>query len=558
MDAKKAFKTATFFLVVGVLVGAVLWTRPVFAQESTSINEKIASEARLLIGTAPYAPDPSDCGQNPCSGYYVCTDVVAVATERAGVPIAEDSCACSLMRRAEYQRQYFMGDSVRGGNDALRRHYEAEGSAAPPAAGNILLYSAHVAVVVDVRSAGEGRLELWTVEANGGSARVNINSRKYELEKLGEGWYFISGRNHDSIFGWGVIDETEPLAPSSSASRWPYPVEQAPKSKGEWGWVGPAVAGLTIIALILFFFALVPPGSRMAAIKFMAKKAWKGFKWTMNKTLELWGKLMILLEPSEEEKRRFYWLQHGRGRGGCHYYFVGAFWGAILCSCVLVLMVIRLLVLGGMPLENLVGGRQTWVGRAVSRVSEIDPENVAYGLIPADEQKKWDQALLETSALPTFPITYWTGSEVSFHCPERIWSAAKAAASKHGCDPLLVVAIGHSEGPSYNQNAISRAGAKGTWQFMPGTWDLYWPPGPSQPGRENDSAGADAACRMELELELEEQTSELAFARRFNGADEGRCWNCADTDGGPEDPAVRQAKYAWKLWQQLLAETGGE
>ncbi len=151
------------------------------------------------------------------------------------------------------------------------------------------------------------------------------------------------------------------------------------------------------------------------------------------------------------------------------------------------------------------------------------------------------------SALPEFQITYWNGSEVRFYAPQDVWDAAVTAYQKNGtCDPRLVVAVAFSESSVYNNTAVSPVGAAGVWQFMPGTWNDYWPVGPDQPDRTNIPAAADAACRKISDQGLPSATSEAVFVDRFAYHPlKGSCWN--QHEG--------QAKFVWTLWQQLIQQT---
>jgi len=157
------------------------------------------------------------------------------------------------------------------------------------------------------------------------------------------------------------------------------------------------------------------------------------------------------------------------------------------------------------------------------------------------------QGLVPPSSLPYFEIDYYLGGSVTFYAPQDVWDAVVAASEKHGCDARLVIAVANSESPRYNNTTCSGVGACGVWQFMPGTWNLYWPPSQydPQPSRHNIEAAADAACRMVLDLNLQNQKTRQAFVRRFSGADGGRVWNFHSG----------QANYVWTLWQRLITET---
>ena len=155
---------------------------------------------------------------------------------------------------------------------------------------------------------------------------------------------------------------------------------------------------------------------------------------------------------------------------------------------------------------------------------------------------------------PSWPVVkYWTGQDVTFYVPIQVQTAVAAASLQHRCDVGLVIAVAFSESPTYDNTSTSPSGAGGVWQFMPGTWALYWPES-TPPAITSVRHAADAACRMVNDLRLAEQKSEKDFVVRFNGTDGGACWNCPDRDGGSDDPAVRQAQFAWRLWQSLKAK----
>ncbi len=155
---------------------------------------------------------------------------------------------------------------------------------------------------------------------------------------------------------------------------------------------------------------------------------------------------------------------------------------------------------------------------------------------------------------PDFPeVTYWNGAKKTFYLSGEVQNAVRIATELHGCDPKLVVAVAFSESPQYNNTESSPSGAEGVWQFMPGTWETYWP-GEHSLSPTNTIAAADAACRMTNDLRLAQQSSEESFVSRFTGEDGGQCWNCADTDGSDNDPAVKQAHFTWRLWKTLKSQ----
>ncbi|MDA1079874.1 MAG: glycosyl hydrolase [bacterium] len=178
-----------------------------------------------------------------------------------------------------------------------------------------------------------------------------------------------------------------------------------------------------------------------------------------------------------------------------------------------------------------------------------------------------------------FEIEYWNGSTVRFRPPsEEIWSSINKAASRHGCDPLLVLAVAHSESSEFRNDTVSSAGGKGVWQFPPGPWGTWWTPynsgAPSCANHEptyftaeykqnlttldknldfstptNIPAAADAACRLILWTGMQkypENENEFAEVFAIRGENSyGQIWNPGQT---------HQAKYAWKLWRRLRAE----
>jgi hypothetical protein len=285
---------------------------------------------------------------------------------------------------------------------------------------------------------------------------------------------------------------------------------------------------------------------------FLVTSLKKIFFWVVNGLLGLVGKIQRMDSSKDKRQRRIERKGFRPWRAGC----IAAVQLAVIPFLVAFLVTAYTVVAGatpnGVPLEQIVRGRVTWIGRLLSRVSLIDPEQVAYGALPSVRQSRTDKEVLQASALPTFQIRYWNGSMVTFQVPVEVWEAVKKAAEKHGCDPLLVVAVAHSESPVYDNVSISSAGCQGVWQFYPATWERYRPwPGAR---RADIPAAADGSCRMISDLGLALESNEFSFARNFNGADGSACWNCGDTDGGPTDPAVKQAKYVWRLWKRLQAE----
>lgn len=146
-----------------------------------------------------------------------------------------------------------------------------------------------------------------------------------------------------------------------------------------------------------------------------------------------------------------------------------------------------------------------------------------------------------------FLWTYWNGSQIQLTIPQEVWDAAVAAYEKHGqCEPELLVSISWSENPHYT-NVCNSIDACGDHQFMPGTWDYYWPNAkwrdPTEiPTRLDREANADAACRKVNNQGLSTATDEATFIDRFtrNPLKES-IWNAHDG----------QARSVWETWQEL-------
>ena len=173
----------------------------------------------------------------------------------------------------------------------------------------------------------------------------------------------------------------------------------------------------------------------------------------------------------------------------------------------------------------------------------------------------------------SFDITYWNGSTVKFQTPsQEIWDGIQQASQRYGCDPLLVLAVAHSESSSYTNNTTSSAGAKGVWQFTPGAWGIWTTPyntgasvcanhEPTNFTTEfitgsnldfssptNIPAAADAACRLVLWTGAQKYpTDQNSFVQAFAVAGENsykQIWNAH----------TPQAKYVWNLWEKLRTE----
>jgi len=164
-----------------------------------------------------------------------------------------------------------------------------------------------------------------------------------------------------------------------------------------------------------------------------------------------------------------------------------------------------------------------------------------------------------------FGMEYWNGSTVQFRPPsQEIWSAIQAASAKHGCDPLLVLAVAHSESSGYRNDTVSSADARGVWQFTPGTWDTWRIPyvasadncNKHQPATfstegldfsspTNIVAAADSACRKIMWIGMQRYPNDVnSFERVFaiNGDNPySQIWNAHTAQGN----------YVWRLWGEL-------
>ncbi|PIY80329.1 MAG: hypothetical protein COY80_03615 [Candidatus Pacebacteria bacterium CG_4_10_14_0_8_um_filter_42_14] len=181
----------------------------------------------------------------------------------------------------------------------------------------------------------------------------------------------------------------------------------------------------------------------------------------------------------------------------------------------------------------------------------------------------------------SFDIEYWNEEMTTFSLPsQELWSTIKDAEARHSCDPLLVLAVAHSESRTYTNHKIANgAGALGVFQFTPGSWNVwktYQPAavttitpqqkcaqGLSQPPTFTESvknsldfssptnikAAADSACRLIMWTGMQNHPNDnSAFVNAFAVKGEnsyGQIWN-------GHKP---QADYVWRLWQRLREET---
>lgn len=168
-----------------------------------------------------------------------------------------------------------------------------------------------------------------------------------------------------------------------------------------------------------------------------------------------------------------------------------------------------------------------------------------------------------------FSIEYWNGAQVQFTPPsQELWDAILAASQRHGCDPLLTLAVAHSESTHYTNHTVpNAAGALGVFQFIPGAWNIWKTPNGAsarqcawhQPptfdpnaadfsSPTNVPAAADSACRLILWTGMQRYASDKpnfvrAFAQRGDNA-YGQVWNLYPPQGD----------YVWRLWNRLLQE----
>jgi len=531
LRAKKFARTAAFLAVV-VSVG-FCFAEPVLGQTPQpplEVGERIAEEARKLLGTAPYASDPENCGQNPCTGYLVCTDVVAVAAENAGVGISEDPCACSLMRRAEEQRKFFKGESVAGANNSLSRHYEPLGSPNPPEVGNVLLYRAHVAVVVGVESIGEGQLTLKTVEANGGPVAVNINSREYSLAQRDGGWYFTGGKNYTTILGWGVIDEEAPGSPSDHRRIVAPPSQiEVPFPEGDWrNWLGGPALAIAIGLIFLLWFVKLLVENR----KFRKKLRQAGieFGWRPSRRFKGWFFLLgVVLSVIWFMTRDSLIGEMALISLGMWVFFsLGWLWEKIRP------------VWPGWPSPLLPWWLRDWTILLGSTILLAYLMGIIIGLG------------FHIQAMPS--VVRETPVAVE---PNAVAIIKAAAAEEPDCDCSLVYAIWETETHVANCQSYrnqpgknpcrSYAGAEGPFQFMDGTWSAYADVGWDKWDLHDASR---VCCRMTTKLGLQQETTRRGFQLNFTGLDGSLCWNCANREG---DDAWKQAGVVWDRWQGLKA-----
>jgi len=156
--------------------------------------------------------------------------------------------------------------------------------------------------------------------------------------------------------------------------------------------------------------------------------------------------------------------------------------------------------------------------------------------------------LSDTHAIEPFTFTYWNGGQYRVDIPQEVWDAAMAASTKHGCDGRDIISIAWTESPNFtNHMTENSAGAMGTWQFIPTTWNNYWPDPTTRPSRTDIYASADAACRKAVNQGLPQTLGNRAlFVDRFaHHPLKESVWNMHDG----------QAGTAYDLWMELIKRT---
>jgi len=177
---------------------------------------------------------------------------------------------------------------------------------------------------------------------------------------------------------------------------------------------------------------------------------------------------------------------------------------------------------------------QEWNPPSLVEDDEVAPSNPIYNLS-------------DTHAIEPFTFRYWNGGMYRVDIPQEVWDASIAADQKHGCDYRLILAVAWSESPNFtNHTSENSAGAMGTWQFIPGTWNGYWPDPTTRPPRTDIGASADAACRKAVDQGLPTSGSRSIFIDRFaHHPVGGSVWNMHDG----------QAGTVYDLWQELKNRT---
>jgi len=523
----KTAKKATFLVALVVILTATLGVSQVWAQGP--IGEQIAQEAVKLVGKYPYMTNTSDCDQNPCTGFYVCTDVVTVATYRAGVPIAKDPCACTLMRQADDQVAFFKGQKVQGANNELARHFEPSGSVWSPEVGNILLWSDHVAVVVEAKTVND-RIDLKTVETTGGTGKASIGYRQYQLTRKG-GWYFNKGNRHTLIQGWGVIDEGSPLA-----GLVPLLLPGLAEIKGKVGWTKLVpLFGLTAFAAVILVWFVRATEEKKRKLVLRVLRSIPVLVWCFEKAGLMFLEFCLLTTVLAIALRPLAWptVVYQALRVPVWKWLLVA--GAFLLAYIL-------LKRGPFSKLKVVLLTAPWLTMAVI-VWRV-------GALPAiDFSQKPINPLSGTSpAFPPMEMVWWNGDRFTLDVPPEIWQDIWDAGKWGAADPSYLVCLGTSESTKFwtnvGPNSCSGADACGPDQFLSGTWQRYSPwPGAS---RYNWPDAEYGKSRMVADLKFDQQTTQVAHQARFTGVDGGACWN----------RHAGQANFVWRCTQAVRNEVG--
>jgi hypothetical protein len=176
------------------------------------------------------------------------------------------------------------------------------------------------------------------------------------------------------------------------------------------------------------------------------------------------------------------------------------------------------------------------------------------------EQERWIPAWLKPDVTVVDPVKY-TGPPLK-DIPEgmvipAVWDPIYQAVTEEGgtsVEALKLYYFQRSECARADfKTCISSAGAKGPFQFMPGTWTTYAEPGWSI-WDLHDSARA--AYRMTKKLKILDQTTMVGFRSRFCGLDGGLVWNGGSL-GSAEYDGCDQAESIWKNYEAAMAKGFG-
>jgi hypothetical protein len=192
--------------------------------------------------------------------------------------------------------------------------------------------------------------------------------------------------------------------------------------------------------------------------------------------------------------------------------------------------------------------------------------------------------------LPSFSIARWKnqgnnkmldpvpGPESTFKLPadaayrEQLMAAINSASAKHQCDPLLLVAVLHSESAEFkNYTTENEATAMGVSQATRGAWNTWWTSGCHQPPtytppearpgldkRTDVNLAVDFLCRHILWTNVQaypenRESFIINFALQWKpeyigksgGNVYGQIWNIH----------TPQADYVYRLWKELREKT---